>query len=294
MEIQERLKMLGLNAYETRAYIALLSLGTADANEISARTRIPRGRIYDALNSLVENNLAELQESRPKKFQAVTPKIALKNLIEKKKKEYERKSRQLNRLVSEIESTMTEMMTNADSNVFWIVTRNDRESADLLVNSLAEAKNEYLSYLVLEEKYSVSDEKIFLNRMVCNEIIRMLHRNVNMMFLLPERDIKPLLSHLDGDFISKVIPFIGKNMLIRTVDDVYTPIDVVDNEKVNIIVKNPSIPGQYLAAISFLDKDLANTLKKEFLVLWKKAKPLDQGMFITAFKESSGINGERI
>ncbi len=288
MEIQERLKMLGLNAYETRAYIALLSLGAADANEISARTRIPRGRIYDALNSLVENNLAELQESRPKKFQAVTPKIALRNLIDKKKKEYERKSRQLNRLVSEIESTMTEMMTNADSNVFWIVTRNDRESADLLANSLAEAKNEYLSYLVLEEKFSVVDEKIFVNRMVCNELIRMLRRNVNMMFLLPERDIKLLLSYLNRDFVLKVLPFIGKNLLIRTVDEVYTPIDVVDDERVNILVKNPSMPGQYLAAISFLDKDLANTLKKEFHALWKKAKPLDQSTFITALKESSG------
>ncbi len=288
MEIQERLKMLGLNAYETRAYIALLSLGTADANEISARTRIPRGRIYDVLNSLVENNLAELQESRPKKFHAVTPKIALRNLIEKKKKEYERKSRQLNRLVTEIESTMTEMMTSADSNVFWIVARNDRESADLMANSLAEAKNEYLSYLVLEEKYSVVDEKILLNRRVCNELSRMLRRNVNMMFLLPERDIKPLLSNLDGDFVSKVLPFIGKNLLIRTVDEVYTPIDVVDDERVNILIKNPSIPGQYLAAISFLDKDLANTLKKEFLALWKKAKPMDQSTFITMLKESSG------
>ncbi len=288
MEIQERLKMLGLNAYETRAYIALLSLGTADANEISARTRIPRGRIYDALNSLVENNLAELQESRPKKFQAVTPKIALRNLIEKKKKEYERKSRKLNMLVSEIESTMTEMMTNADSNVFWIVTRNDRESADLMANSLAEAKNEYLSYLMLEEKYSVVDEKILLNRRVCNELIRTLRRNVNMMFLLPERDIKPLLSNLDGDFVSKVLPCIGKNLLIRTVDEVYTPIDVVDDERVNILIKNPSIPGQYLAAISFLDKDLANTLKREFHELWKKAKPLDQSAFITMLNESSG------
>ncbi len=48
----------GIECFETRAYIALLSLGTADANEISEKTRIPRGRIYDALNSLVENNLA--------------------------------------------------------------------------------------------------------------------------------------------------------------------------------------------------------------------------------------------
>ena len=278
--------MLGLNAYETRAYIALLSLGAADANEVSARTRIPRGRIYDVLNSLVENNLVELQESRPKKFQAVTPKIALRNLIEKKKKEYERKSRQLNRLVSEIESTMTEMMTSADSNVFWIVTRNDRESADLLANSLAEAKYEFLSYSELEEKD-------IINRKVRGELIRMLRRNVNMMFLLPERDIKFIFSQFDRDFISKVIPFIDKNLLIRTVDNVYTPIDVVDNERVNILIKNPSIPGQYLAAISFLDKDLANTLKKEFLELWKKAKPLDQSAFIMAFEESSGKGSER-
>lgn len=270
MEIQERLKMLGLNAYETKAYIALLSLGAAEANAISVRTRIPRGRIYDVLNSLLKNNLVESQESRPKKFRAVTPKIALKNLVEQRKKELERKSKQLNRLVSEIESTMTEMMTNADSNVFWIVTHGNKENVNLLITSLSEAKNEILTYTELEENNFLFNEKVY------DEIIRALRRNVNMMVLLPERDMNSFFSQFDKDFISKIIPFIGKNLLIRAVEDVHTPFDVVDGEKVNILIKNPSIPKQFLAAVAFLDKDLGNTLKEEFHTLWKKAKPLDQ------------------
>ncbi|MBU4374732.1 MAG: hypothetical protein KKD69_04805 [Euryarchaeota archaeon] len=269
MEIQERLKMLGLNTYETRAYIALLSLGAAEASTISARTRIPRGRIYDVLNSLVENNLVESQDSRPKRFRAVAPKIALKNLVEQRNKELERKSRQLNRLVSEIESTMYEMMTNADSNVFWIVTHGNKENVNLLITSLAEVKNEILTYTELEENNFLFNGKVY------NEIIRALRRNVNMMVLLPERDINSLFSQFDKDFISKIIPFIGKNLLIRTVEDVHTPFDVVDGEKVNIMIKSPSMPKQFLAAVAFLDKDLASTLKEEFHALWKKAKPLD-------------------
>jgi sugar-specific transcriptional regulator TrmB len=269
MEIQERLKMLGLNTYEIRAYIALLSLGVAEANTITARTRIPRGRIYDVLNSLVANNLVESQDSRPKRFRAVAPKIALKNLAEQRNKELERKSRQLNRLVSEIESTMNEMMTSADSNVFWIVTHGNKENVNLLITSLAEVKNEILTYTELEENNFLFNGKVY------DEIIRALRRNVTMMVLLPERDVNSLFSQFDKDFISKIIPFIGKNLLIRTVEDVHTPFDVVDGEKVNILIKNPSIPKQFLAAVAFLDKYLGSTLKEEFHALWKKAKPLD-------------------
>ncbi|GFO97380.1 transcriptional regulator, partial [groundwater metagenome] len=180
-----------------------------------------------------------------------------------------RKSRQLNRLVSEIESTMNEMMTNADSNVFWIVTHGNKENVNLLITSLAEVKNEILTYTELEENNFLFNGKIY------DEIIRAIRRDVTMMVLLPERDINSLFSQFYKDFISNITPFIGKNLLIRTVEDVHTPFDVVDGEKVNIMIKSPSMPKQFLAAVTFLDKDLASTLKEEFYALWKKAKPLD-------------------
>lgn len=268
MEIQERLKMLGLSTYETKAYIALLSYGPAEANTISAKTQIPRGRIYDVLNSLVEHNLVESQESRPKKFRAVTPKIALKKLVKQRNKELERKSKQLNMLVSEIESTMTEMMTSADENFFWIITKGNRENVDSFITSMAEVRNEILSYGELEAAN-------LFNEKIDTALVRALRRNVKVMAILPIGDIKNISSQFDKDFISKMIPFTGRNLLVRTVEEVHTPFDVVDGEKVNIIIKNPCTPRRSLAAISFLNKDLGNILREEFLALWKEAKPLD-------------------
>lgn len=48
------LKKLGLSEYETRACIALVELGKADASEISRRSGAPRTRIYDVLGKLEE------------------------------------------------------------------------------------------------------------------------------------------------------------------------------------------------------------------------------------------------
>ncbi len=279
MEIKGHLKTLGLNDYETRTYMALLSLGSAEAKTISARTRIPRGRIYDVLNSLVESNLVEAHDSRPRKFHAIAPKIALRKLVEKRNKELESKSRQLNKLISEIESTMTEMMTNANENFFWIVTHGYKENMNLLITSMSEVKNEILSYSELDENNLFSTK-------INNEFIRMLRRNVSIKAIIPADDVKDIFSLYERDFISKIIPFIGKNLIVRTVEEVHSPFDVIDGEKINIIIKNPNMPQQFLAAVSFLDKGLGNLLREEFYTLWETAEPLD---FNKIFEEGKWV-----
>ncbi|MFA5405936.1 MAG: helix-turn-helix domain-containing protein [Candidatus Nanoarchaeia archaeon] len=76
------LRKLGLNKYEGDAYIALLSLGTAGAFEISKKSSVPFGRIYDSLNVLEMKGLVEVVPSKPKKYKAVEPKTALNGIVD--------------------------------------------------------------------------------------------------------------------------------------------------------------------------------------------------------------------
>jgi len=76
------LRKLGLNKYETEAYLNLISMGSSSAYNLSIKSNVPFGRIYDSLKVLEQKGLVEVIPSKPKKYKAVEPKTALNGLID--------------------------------------------------------------------------------------------------------------------------------------------------------------------------------------------------------------------
>lgn len=70
---REIMREMGLNAYETDAYIALLEFGQKTAMEISREAHVPYSKIYEALNSLKGKGWVKSSESRPFKYYPVPP-----------------------------------------------------------------------------------------------------------------------------------------------------------------------------------------------------------------------------
>ncbi|MCW4046541.1 MAG: hypothetical protein NWE99_03140 [Candidatus Bathyarchaeota archaeon] len=70
---REILREMGLNAYETDAYITLLEGGQMTAMEISREAHVPYSKIYEVLNSLKEKGWIKSSESRPSKYYPVPP-----------------------------------------------------------------------------------------------------------------------------------------------------------------------------------------------------------------------------
>lgn len=70
---REILREMGLNAYETDTYIALLEGGQMTAMEISREARVPYSKVYEVLNSLKQKGWIKSSESRPSKYYPVPP-----------------------------------------------------------------------------------------------------------------------------------------------------------------------------------------------------------------------------
>ncbi len=70
---REILRKMGLNAYETDAYLALLEGGQLTAMEISREAKVPYSKIYEVLNSLKQKGWTKSTESRPSKYYPVPP-----------------------------------------------------------------------------------------------------------------------------------------------------------------------------------------------------------------------------
>ena len=76
-EASEQLERLGLSAYAARTFVALVTLEGGTAKDVSEVVDVPRTRVYDAAEELVDQELATIESSTPQRFRAVSIERAL-------------------------------------------------------------------------------------------------------------------------------------------------------------------------------------------------------------------------
>src|SRR5690348_10082268 len=80
-----RLQQLGLNAYEARSYLVLIGHPRFKALELAARAHVPRQKIYEVLDSLVEKGFAHVVQEKTKLFSAVEPNLAVPSYLSRRR-----------------------------------------------------------------------------------------------------------------------------------------------------------------------------------------------------------------
>ncbi|GLO65178.1 TrmB family transcriptional regulator [Oceanobacillus kimchii] len=89
MEIIQQLKKLGFNEYESKSYTTLVQNGTSTAYQVSKISGIPRARIYDTLESLVEKGIVLKEEFEKSMVYSPLPvEIFLQKTLEEWKKTF--------------------------------------------------------------------------------------------------------------------------------------------------------------------------------------------------------------
>jgi sugar-specific transcriptional regulator TrmB len=85
-----KLGEFGLNTYETKLWVALLSRGVSTAGELSEIANVPRSRSYDVLESLRKKGFVIVKQNKPMLYEAVSPEDVIRNTKEKIKERAER------------------------------------------------------------------------------------------------------------------------------------------------------------------------------------------------------------
>ena len=81
-----KLQQVGLNAYEARSYLVLLGHPRFKALELAARSHVPRQKIYEVLDSLVEKGFAQVIQEKTKLFSAVDPSLSIPGYLARRSK----------------------------------------------------------------------------------------------------------------------------------------------------------------------------------------------------------------
>lgn len=111
--VEEALRIIGLTQYESSAYIALNSLISATAIEISHASKVPRSRVYDILKSLKRKGFIEIENGKPLKYHVIPP----GEVISTSKK-------RINRILNKAEKELTEVYEEGVSKIpapIWLI-----------------------------------------------------------------------------------------------------------------------------------------------------------------------------
>ena len=121
-----KLKDFGLNSYESKLWIALLSRGVSTAGELSDISNVPRSRAYDVLESLEKKGFIVVKVGKPIKYLAVPP----GEVVERVKKKVVEEAEQRNKVLSQLkESDVLEELNTLHVEGVKLVDPTDRSGA---------------------------------------------------------------------------------------------------------------------------------------------------------------------
>lgn len=258
---------LGLSNYESRVYRTLLKTGPTTANELSTASNVPMGRIYDILNRLDTTGLIRTQNTtRPKKYAAHKPQIALDRLLDLKRTELEAEIEEYETTIAELTDRLT--ATDPVDEPFWTVAVGPTETIDLLVDRLATATSRII--MVAATPSSQFDLGDVGNR-IASELTTALHRDVALSILISPS----LLEAVPDDVHDRYQDLIRSHEAfdVRLDDNITGSFTLIDRTEVCIDVPNPLATDESFAVIALTDPEFAANVHDEFRPRWNDATP---------------------
>jgi sugar-specific transcriptional regulator TrmB len=279
MDHEGSLRDLGLTKYEASAYSTLLKEGVTGAQELSRKSDIPVGKIYEVLSNLNNMGLVEFQRSRPRKYRAVKPSIALNNLYTKKEEETKNELENFKLKVSELESKFSDIAQPDHTEVqFWATPIGEDDIIKNIKNMLDEVETEILhvkpakmSNLIRNEKH-IGPNKFMPT--VIDEFVKAAKKGIKIKIIFPEDVldylIKDRFAHIKDPHDRETI---RNNIDAKALDCDYD-FRLIDEYITHIPIPDPSNPDLLFGELKVYDKEYAAKLKDKFEELWRKGKKM--------------------
>jgi len=256
VEVLNVLQSLGLSDYESKVYFGLVLLGPAKASEISKQAEVPRSKIYEVLESLIEKQLVEVSKEKPKLFKAIDPEIAIKAMIANKEEELEILEERAKNLIKELH-----FLPKEEKLAEGIWEQESGKSIEVL-NKLAEM-------IRRARKYVIDITRDFSTSQALKDAIKdCLRRNVK---------VRMICLGINEDNYYRAKWYIDQKIPIRVFETKIHPrILVVDGKEVAMrLDKNPLAKRFEFKSIWSSDPSFVSMMDNYLKNLWKMAKPIN-------------------
>lgn len=254
-----RLQQVGLNAYEARSYLVLVGHPRFKALELAARAHVPRQKIYEVLDSLVEKGFAQVVQEKTKLFYAVEPGLAIPAYLEREKEKLEREfddqRRHAQSLATDLKSVFAEGQGGRGTLDYLRIVNDPSQIATHYRSMLSNVVGDYLEFSRPPYAVDPLDEQL---------VKQARSRGVRCRILLePEA--------LDDTHRARLTDYKANGVEVRTLSPLPMKLAVFDGAQGLVALLDPVITRPSWTAVVFDHEGFAGAMRNLFEECWSRA-----------------------
>lgn len=255
----QRLQSIGLNAYEARSYLVLVGHPRFKALELAARAHVPRQKIYEVLDSLVEKGFAQVIQEKTKLFSAVPPDQAIPSYLARRSQALEHQlteqAQTAKSMIDELTIAYSEGQGGRGTLDYLRIVSDPGQIASQFRRMLAEARTEYLEFS--RPPYAVDPLDAEL-------VIQARERGVSCRVLVEHGTLDAVHEQFLADYQ-------GAGTEVRQIEKVPMKLAVFDVRQGLIALIDPVITKPTWTSVIFDHTGMAEAMKGLFEDYWRRA-----------------------
>ncbi len=260
-----RLQQLGLNAYEARSYLVLIGHPRFKALELAARSHVPRQKIYEVLDSLVEKGFAQVVQEKTKLFSAVEPSIAIPSYLSRRAQvlqhELKDQGRAAEGLVDDLAAAYSEGQGGRGTLDYLRIVSEPGQTGVHYRQMLSEVRVEYLEFSRPPYAVDPLDEQLVKQARA---------RGVTCRLLIE-------VGTLDEVHRQRLDEYAANGVEIRQAESLPMKLAVFDSERGMLALLDPVITKPTWTSVVFDHGGMGEAMKGLFENYWRKAGSFSAG-----------------
>jgi sugar-specific transcriptional regulator TrmB len=255
----QRLQSMGLNAYEARSYLVLVGHPRFKALELAARAHVPRQKIYEVLDSLVEKGFAHVIQDKTKLFLAVPPDEAILSFLARRAEALEHQladqKQAATGMVNELMSAYSEGQGGRGTLDYLRIVNDPGQVASQFRKMLAEAREEYLEF---------SRPPYAVDPLDAESVMQARSRGVSCRLLVEH-------GTLDVQHEQFLANYRTAGVEVRQIEKVPMKLALLDSRQGLIALLDPVITKPAWTSVMFDHHGMAEAMKGLFEDYWRRA-----------------------
>ncbi len=261
-----KMKAFGLNSYEAKLWMALLSRGVSTAGELSDIANVPRSRSYDVLESLEKKGFIMMKLGKPIKYVAVKP----HEVIERVKKRIESEAQTQAMMIDKIkESEVLEELRMLHSKGIQTVEPGD------LTSSIKGRTNIYNH---LSSSIKNAESKVLI--MTSAEELGRIYDNLKRALSKAKRNgISIRIAAPIDDEHAVIVRRLSEFAEVRPINDLKSRFCIVDGKEITFMLTDDSIVhSSYDVAVWASSDFFCSSMERFFDNVWKASPEVTDGV----------------
>ncbi len=271
-ELINKLKAFGLNTYESKLWMALLSKGVATAGELSDLANVPRSRSYDVLESLERKGFIMVKIGKPIKYVAVKP----SEVLERVKRKIHSEAVVQEQLVESVkESPAFEELKFLHTQGIETV-----DSSDLTSN--IKGRTNINNHIISSIKNAESTVLLVLTKEHVRRDIDVLRKSFSK---AQKKAVKIQLLVPDSENIEEQLSILGDYAEIKMSDNIKGRFIVIDGKELTfMIMDDQNIHSKFDSAVWVNTEFFSSALQSMIMKVWESSKTFEKSRSVSSSK----------